>query len=61
MRNDWDLPRLNSWTDYLTLRPPVQAMVQAYLKIKSGAVKSKPEETPDIMHMLSVFPGAIPK
>jgi hypothetical protein len=34
IRDDWDIPRLMAWYEYCAEHPPVQAMVQAYLRIK---------------------------
>lgn len=34
MREEWDIPRVIAWNKYLDDHPTVQAMVQAYLKIK---------------------------
>jgi hypothetical protein len=58
VRNDWDLPRLEAWSDYCADNPPLRAMVQAYLGIKGQPKAVAPEDT-DILHVLSVFPQGI--
>ena len=60
MREEWDIPRLLAWYSYCERFPPVQAMVQAYLRIKP-----KRQQTPDtdintLMADLTNFPGAVP-
>ena len=50
IRSEWDIPRLQAWRRHLTDSPPIQAMVQAYLGIKSRkAAESEANNDPAML------------
>lgn len=64
MRENWDIPRLLAWYEYLDRHPPIQAMVQGYLGVKplkkSDAPSSDGEKlVAELVNLAALRPGLV--
>lgn len=55
VEDDWDFPRLERWLAYCAKHPPLQAMVQSYLRIEPADVtRVTTENMQQVVAMLSM-------